>query len=78
MVIEKLPEIAASVAEPISSIKDVHIYGNDGKGVAEMSGNVLTVIRQTMDVVSDATGVNMGEIMKTTTLEGAVKRTSGK
>jgi flotillin len=78
MVIEKLPEIAASIAEPISAIKDVRIYGNDGKGVAEMSGNVPTVIRQTMDVVSDATGVNMGEIMKTTTLEGAVKRTSQK
>lgn len=78
MVIEKLPEIAASIAEPIASIKDVRIYGNDGRGVAEMSGNVPTVIRQTMDVVSDATGVNMGEIMKTTTLEGAVKRTSQK
>ena len=78
MVIEKLPEIAASIAEPIAAIKDVRIYGNDGKGVAEMSGNVPTVIRQTMDVVSDATGVNMGEIMKTTTLEGAVKRTSQK
>ena len=75
MVIEKLPEIAKSVAQPISSIKDVRIYGSNGDGISEISGNVPTVIKQTMDTVSDATGVNMKEIMNSSTLEAAVKKT---
>ena len=42
-----------------------------------MSGNVPVIIKQTMDVVSDTTGVDMSEIMEKTTLENAVKRTAG-
>lgn len=78
MVIEKLPEIAASVAQPISAIKDVRIYGGNGDGISELSGNVPAVIKQTMDTVSDATGVNMQEIMQASTLESAVKKTQKK
>lgn len=76
MVIEKLPEIAKSVAQPIGSIKDVRIYGGSGNGIAEISGQVPTVIKQTMDTVADATGVDMTEIVRQSTLENAVKRTS--
>ena len=43
-----------------------------------MSGNFPVIIKQTMDVVSDTTGVDMSEIMEKTTLENAVKRTTGK
>lgn len=78
MVIEKLPEIAEAVARPISAIEKVNIYGTDGRGVSEMSGSVPVIIKQTMDVVSDTTGVNMSEIMEKTTLENAVKRAGGK
>ena len=78
MVIEKLPEIASAVAEPIKSIDKVNIYGSNGSGISEMSGNVPVLIKQTMDVVSDATGVNMSEIMEKTTLENAVKRVGDK
>jgi len=74
MVIEKLPEIAAAVAQPISTIKDVRIYGSDGSGINQLSGNVPAVIKQTMDTVSDATGVDMKEIVKNSTLETAAKR----
>lgn len=76
MVIEQLPAIAASVAQPISSIKDVRIYGSNGEGVNQISGQVPAVIKQTMDTVADATGVNMTEIVKQSTLENAVRRTS--
>jgi flotillin len=77
MVIEKLPEIAQAVAMPISAIDKVNIYGSDGSGVSQMSNNVPVIIKQTMDVVSETTGVNMSEIMEKTTLENAVKRTVG-
>lgn len=75
MVIEKLPQIAAEVAKPISTIKDVRIYGSDGVGINQLSGNVPAVIKQTMDTVADATGVDMREIMSNSTLEAAVKKT---
>lgn len=78
MVIEKLPEIAKSVAEPIGAIKDVRIYGGNGDGISQLSGQVPTVIKQTMDTVADATGVDMSEIVKQSTLESAVKRTADK
>ena len=78
MVIEKLPEIARSVAEPISSINDVRIYGNTGDGISQISGQVPTVIKQTMDTVADATGVDMTKIIEQSTLESAVKRTADK
>ena len=78
MVIEKLPEIARNVAEPISSIKDVRIYGGTGDGISQISGQVPTVIKQTMDTVADATGVDMSKIIEQSTLESAVKRTADK
>lgn len=78
MVIEKLPEIAKCVADPISSIKDVRIYGGNGEGISQLSGQVPTVIKQTMDTVADATGVDMTQIVKQSTLETAVKRAGGK
>lgn len=78
MVIEKLPEIAKSVAEPIGSIKDVRIYGGNGDGISQLSGQVPAVIKQTMDTVADATGVDMTEIVKQSTLENAVKRVGDK
>lgn len=78
MVIEQLPAIAQAVAAPISSIDSVNIYGTNGNGVSEMSGNVPVLIKQTMDVVTDTTGVNMSEIMEKTTLENAVKRAGNK
>ena len=72
------PEIARSVAEPISSINDVRIYGNTGDGISQISGQVPTVIKQTMDTVADATGVDMTKIIEQSTLESAVKRTADK
>jgi flotillin len=78
LVLEKLPEIAKSVAEPISSIKDVRIYGGNGDGITQLSGQVPAVIKQTMDTVADATGVDMQKIVEQSTLENAISRTSKK
>jgi predicted amidohydrolase len=78
MVIEKLPEIAKAVAEPIAAIKDVRVYGGTAEGVSQMSMNVPAIIKQTMDVVSDTTGVNMSDIMQSMPLENSVKRVNKK
>ena len=54
MIIKILPEMAANVAKPISAIKDVRIYGSDGKGIDAVSGNVPVIIRQTLDTLKSA------------------------
>jgi len=64
MVVDKLPEVAASVAEPLKSIKDVHVYGTNGSEVSGISGNVPVLVKQSMDVMEQATGVNLGKIME--------------
>ena len=63
MVIEKLPEVAQAVAQPLSTINDVHVYGTNGNEAAGISGNVPVVIKQTMDVMKQTTGVDLGKIM---------------
>ncbi len=74
MTLDKLPSVAAAVAAPISAIKDVHIYGSDGSGVAEMSGNVPTLVKQSFDLMQSATGVDMGSIVRANSLEAKTDR----
>lgn len=50
----------------------------NGDGISQMSGQVPAVIKQTMDTVADATGVDMTEIVRQSTLENATKRTLNK
>lgn len=64
MMVKILPEVAAKVAEPLTSINDVHVYGTSGSEAAGISGNVPVVMRQTMEVIKEATGVDMASIMQ--------------
>lgn len=61
MITKILPEVASNVAEPMSNIKDLRVYGGDASSV---SGNVPAVIRQTMDVIKSTTGVDMGQVIE--------------
>ncbi|MBQ7279712.1 MAG: flotillin family protein [Bacteroidales bacterium] len=64
MVVNVLPEVAEKIAQPISTINDVHVYGTTGNEAAGLSGNVPVLIKQTMDVVKNATGVDLTAIMQ--------------
>lgn len=66
MVVKILPEMAANVAEPISAISDVHIYGSDGSGVAAVSGNVPTILRQTIDTL-ESVGIPINGMLEAKT-----------
>jgi len=67
MMVKILPEVAAKVAEPLTTINDVHVYGTSGSEAAGISGNVPVVMRQTMEVIKEATGVDMAKIMESNT-----------
>lgn len=69
-----LPEIAKNIAEPMSKIGDIKIYGNTGQEASGISGNVPLMMKKTMDLMTDATGVDMAEVLKTNTLAAKTDR----
>ena len=76
MLVGVLPEVVKNVAEPISSIKEVKVFSGGGAegGVSSISGQVPVAIRQALDVVKEATGVDMAEIMKAGTFDAKTTR----
>ncbi len=68
MIINVLPEVAKHVAAPMSAINSLNIYGTDASGASKLSGQVPVMIKQVMDTVSDATGVDMSDIVKSNTI----------
>lgn len=71
MVVKILPQVAAEVAKPISSIDSDNIY--DG-GVDRVSGNVPVVLKQTFDTIESATGVNLTDIVRAKTITAKTDR----
>ena len=64
-----LPEIAKNIAEPMGKIGDVKIYGTTGSEIGGISGNVSALMKQSMDVLGDVTGVNLSDVMKAHTIQ---------
>lgn len=64
--IEKLPEIAKAIAEPLSQISDIKIYGGSIDSVAE---NVPTVLAKVFETVQSSVGIDMKSIVMADSLE---------
>jgi flotillin len=64
-----LPQVAESVARPMSQIGDVTIYGTTGNEVSGVSQNVPAVMKQSFDIVKDVTGVDMADVMRASTID---------
>ena len=74
MIVGVLPEMTKAVAEPISAIDEVKIIGLDSKGVSDMTGNVLVMLAKVMKSVKETTGIDMMEIVKTSTYDAKVTK----
>lgn len=74
MMIKVLPEIARSVAQPLSSIAKVSIIGGDASGVSGVSGNVPVLMAQTMEAMKEATGIDMRDIVRANSIEAKTDR----
>lgn len=75
MLVGVLPDIAKNVAEPIKAIDNLNIYDSgSGNGVSAISGMSPTVIKQVFDTLSEATGVDLREVVKANTLEAKTDR----
>ncbi|MBR2545154.1 MAG: flotillin family protein [Erysipelotrichaceae bacterium] len=76
MMIRIMPQLAAEIAKPISAIDKVTIYegGSGESGVAQVSGNMPVIMKQVFDTMSEATGVDLREIMKANTYDAKVNK----
>ena len=76
MMIKIMPELAAQIAKPISAIDKVTIYdsGTGESGVSQVSGNMPVIMKQVFDTMSEATGVDLKEIMKANTYDAKVNK----
>ena len=76
MMVDIMPQMAAEIAKPLSSIDKVNIYGGgEGSGgISQVSGSGATVMQQVFDTMSEATGVDFREILKAQTFDAKVTR----
>lgn len=76
MIIDKLPEIAASIAQPMSQIDKITIIdgGVGNSGVAQVGDFVPSALTKTIEAVRETTGFDLVEVMKAETLAGKTDR----
>jgi flotillin len=76
MMIKIMPQLAAEIAKPISAIDKVTIYDSGSRegGVSQVSGNMPVIMKQVFDTMSEATGVDLREIMKANTYDAKVNK----
>ena len=65
MIMDVMPELARSVAEPLSRVEKIVMVGTDGKlGSAKITGQVSEVLAQLPEVVQSLTGLDISKILK--------------
>ena len=76
MVIEKLPEIASAVAEPLTCIEKITIVdsGEGNTGVGQVAGYVPAALTKVIESVKETTGFDLVEVMKADTLAGVTDK----
>ena len=79
MVIEKLPEIARAVAEPMAKIGNITIIGGgsengDGAGAADVARYTVGALKAVNEALKDTIGFDMTEVMRANTFEARTTR----
>ncbi|MFZ5966697.1 MAG: flotillin family protein [Bacillota bacterium] len=76
MIIEKLPEIAKAVAEPLSKTEKIVIVdsGENGKGAGKVTSYVTDIIASLPETVDAITGINLVDMVKAKHLGGLVEK----
>ena len=76
MIVKALPEMAAEIAKPLSTIDKVTIIdsGNGDTGVNTMGSYVPSVLAQTIESVKETTGIDNREIMRANTYDAKVNK----
>ncbi|SMC27988.1 flotillin [Clostridium acidisoli DSM 12555] len=67
MIIEKLPEIAKAISEPLSKTEKIVIVDSgsgEGKGASKVTGYVTDIMAGLPEIVNALTGVNIMDLLK--------------
>lgn len=67
MIVERLPEIAASIAAPLNKTEKIVIVDNGGggnKGASRVTGYITDIMAQLPETVEALTGTNLVELLK--------------
>ncbi|NLK21708.1 MAG: flotillin family protein [Epulopiscium sp.] len=76
MIIEKLPDIAKSIAEPLSKVEKIVIVdsGNgEGKGASKVTGYVTEIMSTLPETMEALTGVDLKKVLKNVDIMGTMK-----
>ncbi len=63
MVIEKLPELARAVTEPLSKVEKIVMVG-ENNGAPKITGQVASVLAQLPPIVENLTGIKLEDLLK--------------
>lgn len=75
MMIKVLPEMVGRIAEPLAQIDKITIIGGgQDSGVDTIAGNVPAVMAKLLESMKEATGIDLGEIVKANTYDAKVNR----
>ena len=69
-----LPEMAKNVADPMSKIGDITIYGTSGNEASGVAGNVPVILKQTLETVKDATGIDIKDLVDANSKSAKVEK----
>ncbi len=65
MIMDKMPEIARAISEPLAKLDKIVMIENDGKlGTAKLTGQISEIISQLPEVVESLTGADLKKILK--------------
>lgn len=64
MVLDILPDLAKSIAEPLSRVEKIVIIGSDAQGTGKITKGVTDIISQVPEVVEALTGIDLKKTIK--------------
>lgn len=76
MVVDKLPEMAKAVAEPLSRTDKIILFGEGG--ATSMAKDTAGTMLQTFEAVKEAVGLDIPKMLKDTTTGGLVGKAEGR
>lgn len=63
MFVEKLPELARAVAEPLSKVDKIVMVGDGASGASKLTGQVAQVLAQIPEVVQAVSGIDLKQVL---------------
>lgn len=77
MIVDILPDVTKSISDAVSGIEGINIYSTgsgEGAGIGAVTGTVPVILKQTMDMLTSATGVDMAGLIKSESIEAKTDR----